>query len=61
MLTPTIHFTEFKIKKKKKKIKNELKIILKENTQLIRSLTKNIKINLTKKISQNIRNSEILE
>ena len=50
MLTPTIHFTEFKIKiKKKNKIKNELKFILKENTQLIQSLTKKYKNKFNKK------------
>ena len=50
MLTPTIHFTEFKIKiKKKNKIKNELKFILKENSQLIRSLTKKYKNKFNKK------------
>ena len=50
MLTPTIHFTKFKIKiKKKNKIKNELKFILKENTQVINSLTKKYKNKFNKK------------
>ncbi|MDC2998345.1 glucose-6-phosphate isomerase [Candidatus Pelagibacter sp.] len=50
MLTPTIHFTKFKIKiEKKNKIKNELKFILKENTQVIRSLTKKYKNKFNKK------------
>ena len=50
MLTSTIHFTKFKIKiKKKNKIKNELKFILKENSQLIRSLTKKYKNKFNKK------------
>ena len=50
MLTSTIHFTKFKIKiKKKNKIKNELKFILKENTQVINSLTKKYKNKFNKK------------
>ena len=50
MLTPTIHFTKFKIKiKKKNKIKNELKFILKENTQITNSLTKKYKNKFNKK------------
>ena len=39
MLTSSIKFIEFKIKKKNKIIKKQLKILLKENNQIIRSLT----------------------
>ena len=49
MLTPRIHFTKFKIKKQSYKIKNELKLILKENIQVIHSLTKKYKNNFIKK------------
>ena len=43
MLTSGIKFTKFRIKKKYKKIKKELKILLKENNQVIKSLTSNYK------------------
>ena len=39
MLTSSIKFIEFKIKKKNKIIKKQLKVLLKENNQIIRSLT----------------------
>ena len=43
MLTSGIKFTKFRILKKYKKIKKELKILLKENNQVIKSLTSNYK------------------
>ena len=49
MLTSNIHFTKFKIKKKNNRTKNELKFILKENIQVIHSLTKKYKNNYKKK------------
>ena len=49
MLTPGIHFTKFKIRKKNIKIKNELKFILKQNIQVIHSLTKKYINNFNKK------------
>ncbi len=49
MLTSGIHFTKFKIRKKNIKIKNELKFILKQNIQVIHSLTKKYINNFNKK------------
>tara|TARA_B100001250_G_scaffold380530_1_gene372042 strand:+ start:2163 stop:3317 length:1155 start_codon:yes stop_codon:yes gene_type:complete len=49
MLTPGIHFTKFRIRKKNIKIKNELKFILKKNIQVIHSLTKKYINNFNKK------------
>ena len=43
MLTSGIKFIKFRIKKKNKKIKKELNILLKENNQIIKSLTSNYK------------------
>ena len=38
MLTKNINFTNFKLKNKKNKIKNDLKIILKEKNEVLKSL-----------------------
>ncbi len=45
MLTSSIKFIKFRINKKNKKIKNQLKLILTEKTDLIKSLTRNYKNN----------------
>ncbi len=49
MLTSSIKFINFKIKKKNKIVRNELKILLKKNNQLINSLTEKYKNNFNKK------------
>ena len=49
MLTSSIKFINFKIKKKNKIVRNELKILLKKNNQVINSLTEKYKNNFNKK------------
>ena len=48
MLTKNINFTNFRIKKKKKLIKEKLKLIIKENNHVIQSLGKNYKYSYNK-------------
>ena len=49
MLTSHINFKPFKVKLKKKKIRQQLISLLNENNQIIKSLTKNYKYNFEKK------------
>ncbi len=53
MLTSNINFRQFKIKKNCRKVKKELKKLLRENNSVINSLTKNYKNNFkVKKLSK---------
>ena len=49
MLTSGINFTSFKKKAKTSSVKKELEIILKENNQVIKSLSRNYKNSFNKK------------
>ena len=50
MLTKNISFKNFKLKKNKKKIKNDLKLFLEEDHEVIKSLNLNYKYSYDKKI-----------
>ena len=50
MLTSGINFTSFKKKAKTSSVKKELEIILKENNQVIKSLSRNYKNSFNKKL-----------
>ena len=50
MFTKNINFVNFNIKKKNTFVKKNLKLILKENNQVILSLKKNYKDSFNKKI-----------
>ncbi len=52
MLTNNINFINFKVKKKKSNVKKYLKLILKENNQIILSLSKKYKNNFNKKLTK---------
>jgi glucose-6-phosphate isomerase len=49
MLTKNINFKNFKLNKNNKKIKKDLNIVLNENNEVLRSLSKNYKNSYTKK------------
>ena len=60
MLTKSIELKNFKYKKNNKNIINKLKLILKNKSETIKSLSKNYKDNYKyKKISQITRNQDI--
>ena len=60
MLTKSIELKNFNFKKKNKNILNKLKLILKNKSEIIKSLSKNYKDNYKyKKISQITRNKDI--
>ena len=50
MLTKSINFKNFKLKKNNNKIKKDLKIILEENNEVLKSLSKNYKNSYNKEI-----------
>ena len=50
MLTSRINFTNFKFKKKKTLVNKKLKILLNENSEILKSLGKNYKNSYNKKI-----------
>ena len=49
MLTSSIKFKSFKIKKKSKKIENDLSFLLRQKNDVISSLSKNYKYSFQKK------------
>ena len=49
MLTKNINFKNFQLKKNNKKIRNDLKLFLKENNTVLKSLGLNYKIVIVKK------------
>ena len=49
MLTKNISFKNFKVRKNTKKIKNDLKLLIKENNSIIKSLSPYYKNNYSKK------------
>ena len=57
MFTKNINFTNFRIKKKKKLIKEKLKLIIKENNHVIQSLGKNYKYSYKKSINNFFKKS----
>jgi glucose-6-phosphate isomerase len=60
MLTKNISFKNFKVRKNTKKIKNDLKLLIKENNSIIKSLSPYYKNNYSKKlISKLKRNKDI--
>ena len=56
MLTKNINFKNFKLKKYNNKIKKDLEIILKENNEVIRSLSPNYKNSYNKKTVSKFKN-----
>ena len=56
MFTKNINFKNFNIKKSNKLIKKDLKLLLKENSEIIRSLSKSYKYNYEKKTIKKIKN-----
>ena len=50
MLTKNISFKNFKVRKNTKKIKNDLKLLIKENNSIIKSLSPYYKNNYSKKL-----------
>ena len=60
MLTKNISFKNFKVRKNTRKIKNDLKLLIKENNSIIKSLSPYYKNNYSKKlISKLKRNKDI--
>ena len=55
MLTSRINFTNFKFKKKKTLVNKKLKILLNENSEILKSLGKNYKNSYNKKILTKFR------
>ena len=55
MLTSRINFTNFKFKKKKTLENKKLKILLNENSEILKSLGKNYKNSYNKKILTKFR------
>jgi glucose-6-phosphate isomerase len=55
MLTKNINFKDFKYKKNSKKIKNDLKVFLKENNDIQQSLSINYKNSYNKKIIKKLK------
>jgi len=55
MLTKNINFLNFKYKKNNKKIKKDLKIFIKENTEIYKSLSEDYKNNYNKRIIKKLK------
>ena len=56
MLTKNINFKSFKLKKNNKKIKIDLKLFLKENNMILKSLGSGYRNNYNKKILRKFKN-----
>ena len=55
MLTKNINFLNFQYKKNNKKIKKDLKIFIKENTEIYKSLSEDYKNNYNKRIIKKLK------
>ena len=55
MLTKNINFRDFQYKKPNKKIKNDLKIFLKENNEICKSLSPNYNNSYLKKLIKKLK------
>ena len=55
MLTKNINFINFQHKKNNKKIKKDLKVFIKENTEIYKSLSPEYKNNYNKKIIKKLK------
>ena len=58
MLTKNISFKNFKVKKNTKKIKNDLKLLIKENNSIIKSLSPYYKNNYSKKLISKLKKNK---
>jgi len=58
MLTKNISFKNFKVRKNTKKIKNDLKLLIKENNSIIKSLSPYYKNNYSKKLISKLKKNK---
>ena len=58
MLTKDISFKNFKVRKNTKKIKNDLKLLIKENNSIIKSLSPYYKNNYSKKLISKLKKNK---